>query len=341
MKRLLLTFAFVLIATSAFAEIADRDVLVAPDGTVYTVATAMSTQTSADAVSVLSLTVQNGSNLSHLTVPSSTSTGFHFGGTLAYDPDSRTLFVLWIHMSGGGSSEILLSSYRDGTWQPAVSIDSQGWLVSSNLRLGITRHVSQLQKDGSYADAPALLLHAVWWDDSGEKEEARYALLPVENGAVSTSSIEVHSLEEYVAPGSEKFTDVDAKFNKEILRHPAIVSSPMQSSVAIVFGDTKTNAIHSVTLQPIADARIHIPGGIGGGGRPPIPAPASFTADWKGPVTVISRGDHLVFANATEKALNYITYTNGTWSTTKLIPLDSHFPAEAALSALDKMASTQ
>jgi hypothetical protein len=356
MKRLLVSFALVLCATAAFAQAADRDVLVTLDGTVYTVTTETPyrvvtelplTGTSTDAVTLLDLAIQSGSNVRHMVIPASMSYGYHFGGALAYDSDSKTLFVLWIHMPNQMSSELLLASYHDGAWQPAISIDPQPYLYSSNLRLGITRRVSQLQKDGSYADVPALLLHAVWWD-VGTGEEARYALLPVENGAVSAAAIETHSLEELISPSDDKHNDVSATFNAEILRHPAIVSSPMQSTVDVVFGDTKTNTIHGVTLHPIADTRVHIPVGIGGGSgpggsKPPLSlaAPPNFTAGWKGPITVIERGDRLAFANAGETALSYITYANGAWASVKSIPIDSRFPAEAALAAVDKMLSTQ
>ena len=347
MKRLLLSLALVLASTAAFAQVPDRDVLVTPEGTVYTVDTEIpSAVTSIAAISVLGLAIQNGSDLRHVVIPASMSFGYHFGGALAYDSDSKTLFVLWIHMPNRMSSEFLLASYRDGTWQPVVSIDPQPYHVCSNLRLGITRRVSQLQKDGSYADVPALLLHALWWDDSGKGEEARYAILPVENGAVASASVEVHSLEEFVSLGDEKFNDVSATFNSEILRHPAIVSSPMQSSVDVIFGDTKKNAIHGVTLHPIADARVHIPVGIGGsgpgGGKPLyLAAPTNFSANWVGPISVLARGDRLALANAGATSLNYITYSNGAWSDVKSIAIDNKFPAEAALAAVDKMVSTQ
>jgi len=353
MKRLLVSFALALFATAAFAQAADRDVLIASDGTVYTVSTQTPfmvttemplTGKSTDAVTVLDLAIQNGANVQHMVVPASTSSGYHSGGVLAYDADSKTLFVVWIHMPNQMSSELLLASYRNGTWQPAISIDPQQYLYSANLKLGITRRVSQLQKDGSYADVPALILHALWWD-AGTGEEARYAMLPVENGAVSSAAVEVHSLEEFVSPGSDKLNPVDATFNAEILRHPAIVSSPLQSTVDVVFGDTKTNTIHGVTLHPIADVRIHVPGSVTGGGpgKPPISlaAPPSFSANWNGPISVIEHGDRLVFANAGNSALNYILYMDGAWTTVKSIPIDNTFSADAALAALDKMVSTQ
>ncbi len=343
MKRLLVSFALSLFATAAFAQAADRDVLVTLDGTVYTVETKTPTADgNTDAAPRLVLTIQNGSNISRVNVPDSE---LSFGGALAYDSDSKTLFVLWIYMPNAMSSELLLASYRDGNWAPAVSVDDQGYTNRYNLRLGITRRVSQLQKDGSYADVPALVLHAVWWEESGHGQDARYAALLIEKGAVS--SIETHSLEEFVASGSDAYNAVDPSFNTEILRHPAIVSSPMQSAVDVVFGDTKTNTIHGVTLHPIADTRVHIPvgiggGGPGGGGKPmSLAAPPSFSSNWKGPISVIERGDRLAFANAGDTSLNYITYANGTWSDVKSIAIDNKLSAEAALAALDKMVSTQ
>jgi hypothetical protein len=346
MKRFLIAFAISLVSASAFAQIADRDVLVTPEGTVYTVEQVTPSDSSGvAATSVLQLSIQNGSDTQHALVPESLTAGFHSNGVLAYDGSSKTLFLLWNHMPNEMSSELLFASYRDGKWQRAISIDHKGYNNHLNLRLGITRRISQLQKDGTYADAPALILHALWWDDSGRGQEARYAMLPIENGALSQASIEIHSLEEFVSEG-DAVNAVDANFNSEILRHPAIVSSPMQSSVEVVFGDATKNSIHSITLHPIADSRIHIPvGAHGGGPEGPKPlnikAPAGFTANWQGPITVLERGDRLVFANSTGKSLNYLTYSDGTWTEVKSIAVSGKLTVEAALSAVDKMVSSQ
>lgn len=348
MKRLLVTFALSLLSASAFAQAADHDVLVTPEGTVYTVEQQTPSESSGvAATNILQLSIQNGSaEPQRLVVPESLQAGFHSDAALAYDTASKTLFLLWSHMPNGMSSELLLASYRDGKWQHAISIDSKGYSNHLNLRLGITRRVSQLQKDGTYADAPALILHALWWESNGSGEEARYAMLPIEDGALSQDAIEIHSLEEFVGNDDEAVNKVDAKFNPEILRHPAIVSSPMQSSVDVVFGDTEKKSIHRVTLQPIAQTRIHIPvgahGGGAGGGKPlNLIAPASFSADWSGRITVIEHGDRLIFANATDKALNYLTYADGTWSEAKSITLNSKLTVETALAAVDKMVTSQ
>jgi len=347
MKRILAALALSLLSASAFAQSADRDVLVTPEGTVYTVEQQTPSESSGvAATNILQLSIQNGSaEPQRLIVPESLQAGFHSDAALAYDTASKTLFLVWSHMPNGMSSELLLASYRDGKWQRAISIDSQGYSNHLNLRLGITRRVSQLQKDGTYADAPALILHALWWESNGHGQEARYAMLPIEDGALSQDAVEIHSLEEFVGK-DETVNAVDENFNPEILRHPAIVSSPMQSSVDIVFGDTDKKVIHRITLQPIAQHRIHIPVGIGGGAPGGgkalnLIAPASFTAEWSGRITVIEHGDRLIFANATDKALNYITYSDGTWSEAKSIMLNSKLTVETALAAVDKMVTSQ
>jgi hypothetical protein len=350
MRHFLAVLVVSLVSAGAFAQAIDRDVLVTPDGTVYTVEQHTPSDSSGvAAIDILQLSIQTGDREpQRVLIPESLQAGFHSDAALAYDTASKTLFVLWTHMPNAMSSELLLASYREGKWQPAVSIDYRGNSSRANLRLAITRRVSQLQKDGSYADVSTLILHALWWDSSGQGEEARYAMLPIENGALAESAIEVHSLKEFVPSDDDTYNEVSEKFNAEILRHPAIVSSPMGSSVDIVFGDRAKNSFHLVTLHPIAEVRLHIPVGVVGGGGPAgggkplsVIAPANFSANWKGPITVIERGDSLIFANATDKALNYLTYSAGTWSDAKSIALSSKLTVETALAAVDKMVSSQ
>ena len=47
------------------------------------------------------------------------------------------------------------------------------------------------------------------------------------------------------------------------------------------------------------------------------------------------------FANATDKSLNYLTYSDGTWTRGQVDRADSKFTAETALAAVDKMVSSQ
>jgi len=337
MKRLLLVLLFALVPAALFAQVADRDVLVTPDGTLYTIESLNNDgSVHADAARYLNLTVQRANQKSQtLTVPDSLAAGVHWRPALAYDADSKTLFIFWLKMPNGMSSELLLASYSNGRWQPAVSIDDQPYHLRFNLRVAISRHVAQMQKDGSLVDVPALLVHAVWWDQSGYNEKARYALISIDRGAVSTP--ELHDLNEFAITPPLFPNNVDANFNPEILKHPAFVDNGTQDSVDVIFGDTYYNSFNRVTLKPIAEGRIHIPIGAHPGG-PRIIAPKSFTGDWTGRISTISGHDgSLLLYNMATDTVNYVLYSNGAWSSVKTLSLSDKLSADGAVAALSRM----
>jgi hypothetical protein len=342
MKRLLLSIVVALSAFALSAQPADRDVLVAPNGTVYTVATMQVEQPSSkiQASYMLTLTTQDAQGESRVIVPASTTAGTHWRATLAYDSESQTLFVLWLHMPNAMSSELLLAAYQNGRWQPAVSIDDKPYDLRYNLKIGITRRIAKLQDDGTYADVPALVLHAVWWDETGAGERARYALISIDKGALT--SVDIHDLSEFADAAGEAAV-VDPTFNAQILKHPAILDGPSSNSVDVVFGDSQTSLFHRVTLRPVLDSRIHIPVGRAGDG-PTFQAPAMFNAEWSGSVTTLTSPrdrETLLFCSSSSTEVTYVVHSAKGWSETKTIPTSQTLSTEAAIAALQKMLSTE
>jgi hypothetical protein len=343
MKNLVISAVLALSAIGLLGQTPDRDVLVAPSGTIYTIE---STQVDEPSIKVqsyymLSLTIQDGDTVSRSIVPASTTPGTHWRATLAYDSESQTLFALWLHMPNAMSSELLLAAYQNGKWQPAVSIDDQPYDLRYNLKIGITRRVSQLQKDGTYADVPALVLHAVWWDETGAGERARYALISIDKGALS--SIDIHDLADFVEPGAQPAV-LDPTFNRQLLKHPAILDGPSANSVDVVFADSMTNLFHRVTLRPVLETRIHIPVGRGGAGGPTFQPPGMFNAAWSGSVTILASWrdrDKLVFCNTTSTGVTYLMHSASGWSEAKTIPASRTLSAEGAIAALQKMISNE
>ena len=344
MKRFVLPLLLVLLATAASAGVIDRDVLVTSDGTVYSIVSEPIGDSGDGATSSqLALSVQKGASVTRAVVPETLNSGMNWRPALAYDADSKTLLLVWLRMPNAMSSEILVASYQNGKWDPAVSIDSKPYLIRYNLSVGITRRVSQLQKDGSYADVPVLLLHAAWWEQSGEGEAARYALLNVEKGAVS--SIELHDLREFIdTPSATAGPDLNA--DHQMLRHVAVLDGPEPTSVDVLFANARTSTFHRVTLKPIADARVRIPVGHGpGGGSLHFPAAKSLPAGWGGRTsTITSRdGNTLIFCNTVADHVSYLSYSNTAhaWSGVKDITLSDAVTADVAVSALARMIATQ
>jgi hypothetical protein len=331
MKRLLAILALVLVPTALFAQ-ADRDVLLTSDGTLYTIESKEALE--GDSNRSLQLTITKGNKSTSTTIPESL-TGTNWRPALTYEPDSKTVFVFWIGQINGMSSRLLFASYKDGKWTPAVSIDDQPYTYRYNLRIAITRHVSTQQSDGSFSDAPALLVHAVWWEDAGaNKERARYALFTIENSRVT--NYEIHDLLGLAQIPIMAYA-VDKDFNTEILRHPAILEGT--NSVDVIFGDVDRMSMNRITLKPIADGRIHIPITVRGGR--PFPPPHSFSADWTGRISTIGSGSDLVMYNTTKDTTSYVMYANGAWSEVRTLPLSANFSADAAEAALYRMLAAQ
>ena len=333
MKRLLILFGLALVPTALLAQ-ADRDILLTPGGTLYTAETVLAPNDS-DMRRQVTLTIQQGDKSSRTVMPDSLTSGMQAAPALAYDAESGTLFVFWLRMPNVMSSELLLTAYRDGVWDKSISIDNKPFDIRSSLRIAVKRKVAQSQGDGTYTDMPALVVHAAWWEQTGDGESARYALVSINKGNVS--SIELHDLTEFMSPDAAAF-QVDPEFNRELLKHPAIVDNSAADSVDVVFGDLHTNSFNRVTLRPVADGRIHIPIGIGGGH---FGAPHAFSADWNGRISTISSGSNLILYNATKDSVTYLLYSNGVWSPIKTLPLTDKLTAEGAVSALTRMANTQ
>ena len=94
-------------------------------------------------------------------------------------------------------------------------------------------------------------------------------------------------------------------------------------------------------LRPIAEGRIHIPIGHGGGGRR-LGVPTSFAADWSGNVAAAVPGyddGTVLLYNVGTSNVSFVLYSNGTWAAPKTIPLNDKLSAEAAIAALVRMLS--
>ncbi len=339
MKRLLLAVVFALLPVALIGQVPDRDVLVTPNGTLYTIESVINDgSVRADASQFLRLTIERGSKKSETLVPDSLTAGRHWRPALAYDSDSDTLFVFWIKMPNL-SSELMLASYSDGTWHPAASVDPQQIHLRSNLRVGITRKIATLQDDQSYADVPMLLIHAIWWEETGFNDAARYALFAVANGKISL--IELHKLDDFAPSASILANNIDPNFNPEILKHPAFADNGTQNSIDVIYGDTNNNDFVRVRVKPIqAEVRIHIPIGAHPGG-PRVVAPKSFTEPWSGAIgTITSPHDgSMLLYNTAKDAVSYIMYSGRSWSSVKSVPLSDRVSADAAVAALTRMMS--
>jgi hypothetical protein len=330
MKRLLLLVVIAFVATAAFAaDAADRDVLILTDGTVYSIEAVPYED---GLTSSLVLTTQAGGKTSTSVIPESTS-GVNGLPTLAYDADSKTLYVVWMRASNEARNELLVAGYSHGKWDGAIRIDSKA-VVRSNLSIRFTRQVMTLMRDGTFADAPALILHAAWWEKDTTTEGAHYAVMPLNQGL--SQQADVHELSEFADLSDRLPSPIS---DQPFMRQVALVDGPTSDSVDAIFSDSSTGSFYRTTLRPIAETRVHITVGIKG---PKLGAPHALSFEWGGRTGTITSpdGKTIIFTNTTDEKVMWVTYRAGKWLDVQELALSDKVTVNVAMAALAKMATS-
>ena len=332
MKRLLLIVAL-LVAPALFAQTSDRSILLASNGTLYTAESHYNDSNSVTSSRYITLTIQNGTNVIHTNVPASVSGGNNWQPELAYDDDSSTLFIFWLHSQNTilGMNELLFCTFQNGKWNAASAVDDVPYHFRYNVRVGVTRSVQYTDSNDVTKQLPGLTVHAAWWDDSAPGETARYAMLSVDKGVVT--AVTLHDLSDFVGNANLRRFDLDEK-SREILRHPVVFESSEHDTVDVVFGDMQYNVIHRLTLKPVLQTRVRIPIGIR---DTTYPVPHHQIGSESRLSGISTPPERLVYYYVAGDSVRYLTYENGVWSDEKSISVTSDVSAESAVSALRRM----
>ncbi len=333
MKRLLLVVAL-LVAPALFGQRTDRSVLLAPNGTLYTIESQRNDSSSdIQSTRYLSLTIQNGQNIIHTNVPASVTGGNNWQPELAYDAESSTLLVFWLRSQNSilATNELVFCTFQNGRWNAAASVDDVPYHFRYNLVVGVTRTVESTDDNGVTRQIPGLTVHAAWWDDSVTDQLARYAMLTVENGLVT--DVYRRDLTDFTNTGYPRQFDLDPD-SQEILRHPVVFESVDHDTVDVVFGDMRTNTIHRLTLKPVVQTRVRIPIGIR---DTSYPAPKHRSLGDTSVSAISTPPDRLVYYFTNGKAVSYLMFQNGAWSDEKTITITDQVSAETAVAALRRL----
>lgn len=332
MKKLALILALMILPLTASAEVSDM--ILSSTGTLYTISSEVPAADSGSLASKhLVLTERRGDEIRREIVPASTESGSHSNGLLGYDPESGTMFVFWVQHFGFLYNQLLFCA-RDssGTWSEATAFGSP-YNYRENLRVAVTRKVG----DDDGEQVTALSIHATWWEFSSQTGHAsvQYWMLPIENGKV-VDPTEV-DLRQFIdpfaapAPGPE---DVD----RNVYKHPQLISSAQQDSVSLVFGDPASRSFRRVRFTPSrgarAEGRLRVPVGRGDGG---FPAPR-FKLGADARVDAVFGGtNRAAFYTVVGNRLEYVMLSEGKWSGQLVIALDDQVSKSAAVGALHRM----
>jgi hypothetical protein len=338
MKRFLFAAVLLILALPLCAQVSDRAMTLAPNGTLYTVESFANTKPSNEILSAryLTLTIQNGSDIIKTDVPATLTGGSHFQPEIAIDADSNTILIFWLHSANVSvpDSELEFCTYENGRWNDPVLVDDTPYHVRTNLRLGVTRKLQSTDDSGNPKLIDGLTVHAVWWDASVTGgETARYAMLSVEGGIVTSTYR--RDLLDFVNRAYLRGSIPDPD-NIEVLRHPIVYESPEHDTVDILFGDLSMNLFHRITLKPVADTRVRIPIGIR---EASYPTPLHRMTSQSARLSAISTSpDRLALYYSDKDAVRYLRFERGVWGSNS-VELNKEVSADAAIAALRKLVS--
>lgn len=341
MRKLLIALIVSFVPLAAFA--ASSDVILTPTGTLYRIESVDVRGMDgmpADASYALRLTVHTADSSQAMYVPGTLGGGSHYNASLAYDDVTDTLFVFWVRMPNPMSTQLLFSSYHQGFWTEPVSIDNGIFHFRTSLRIAVTHWALETNDDGTTMRVPALAVHAIWWDESGDGEGARYALISLQDGSVS--SIELHNLDDFVDPNANPAQAIvlDPSFNYDILKHPSISTNSSNDGVEVVFANLTTTEYHDIQLRPIhVHGVLTVPIGFKGGVA--FGPPMAFSADTSTGVDTMhgnDPGDLIFYFRNDAGNLEFIRHHEGVWSDLKTIALGDTLSFDTAVGALERLA---
>ena len=334
MKRLLLISIVLFLTLSASAR--EIEPLLAPDGALFSIRTRVASETpevKTDAKQYLVLDSRRGGEMTSQIVPASMTRGAHSSAAMAYDAESKTLFLFWLHDTGTMSSELLFASLDEaGNWSEATAFGAR-YNVRENLRIAVTRKVYD-NAQAKYTGG--LSVHAVWWEfDSqhlGAGWSAQYAVLAIEKGRVEeVNFLDLGELAE-TPKAQDEGGDTD---QSEVLRHPQLFASAAQDSVVVVYGDVATNRLRRARVFPVKEnGRLRVPVGRSEGG---IRAPRLNVNSTNGVGSIYADADRIAFYTQDENAVRYVVLRENEWTDVQSITLDSQITGAAAVDAIRRL----
>jgi hypothetical protein len=339
MRRLLAVFT--LLALPVLAAAQPREALLTPDGTLFTIESQVDDVASGGRASAhLVLRAQQGSDITTEIVPETLHQGAHIDPAIAYDAETRTLFVFWLRHLGGLASQLMFAC-RDqhGTWSDAQAFGKR-FDYRENLRIAVTRKAHE--EDGTTSSG-AISVHLAWWefDTNRGKSSAQYALVAIENGAVQGTPqyLELASFVDDTAATGARTEPGEpiADEQRNVLKQPLLFAAPTQDSVLVVFGDFATNRMHQVRVFPRhvkAEGRLRVPVGRREG---TVAGPKFAVAGQSRVEGIYGSSSNLALFTRSAAKLDYVIMKEGAWTESRVIALDAQVTGDAAVDALRRL----
>jgi hypothetical protein len=339
MRRLLAAFALLVLPVLATAQ--PREALLTPEGTLFTIESQVDEIASGGRASAhLVLRAQQGSDITVDIVPATLQHGAHVDPAIAYDAETKTLFVFWLRHLGGLASQLMFACRDEhGTWSEAQSFGER-FDYRENLRIAVTR---KAQDEETETISSGISVHLAWWEFDTNKggSSAQYALVTIENGAVQGTPqyLELASFVGGTTPAEENTEAAEPLTDEQrnVLKQPLLFAAPSQDSVLVVFGDFATSSMHQVRVFPKnikAEGRLRVPVGRR---ESTVPGPKFSVAESTRVEGIHDGYKSIALFTRSAAKLDYVIMKDGAWSDSRVIALDEQVTGDAAVNALRRL----
>ena len=334
MKKLLILAVLLLMTLAAGAR--ENEPLLAPDGALFSVHARKASDrpdVETNATQYLVLETRRGTDIRTQIIPATNSKGAHGSAAMAYDTESKSLFVFWLHDTGTTASELLFASLdSSGVWSEATAF-GMPYNVRENLRIAVT---SKVLDKGEGRLVPGLSVHATWWEFDSQRVDgswsAQYALLAIENGKVA--EIEFFDLNGLIK--GQKGENAGDVTTASVLRHPQLFPAATQDSMLVIYGDLATNMIHQARIFPVkGNGRLRVP--VGRRETTGVSAPRMNISAYASVGSAYGDVDRMAFYAREGDELHYSILRNNAWTDTQTITLDAQITAPAAVEAIRRL----
>ena len=268
----------------------------------------------------LVLSMREGDFTQDVTVPTTDDTAIDAQPRLAWDPVSRSLFLLWCREGIRGDEIRLARRYASGRWAAPIVLAGGTDAKRAGLQLVLTR-----TKDEQSGDEETLV-HAAWWTLRDGAPTAEYALAAFHGTDHLSTALDTLDHLAAVLTAAAQDEDTGAAI------HPPLAMVRAEDGVDVAYGAARTTAVTRVQIRPgkvAGNARIWRPSGKNGGRT----GAANLVSASDSPVQSFIAGGRVVLYTA-DARFRYVVLADGRWTPVRMLTPDAGFTTEALVREL-------
>lgn len=191
---------------------------------------------------VLTLEVsRSGGSADRVLVPGTEGPELESSPFVVFEETSKSLYLLW-QTETSSVSRLLLRSYKNGSFGPPIEVTAGTFGTSMSApQAAVTRDEFFVPTDdGGTTAIHRTLLHLIWWQESGDGNETRYAPITLVEG-IYTGWHPVYALNDFDRSPDDPVAA--AEVLPQIYRAPRIQTGRNDHSVVVSFSNERNGRL--------------------------------------------------------------------------------------------------